>query len=47
MEFLDWLFNTSGIGGLAVCIIVVTLVSGYGLTVRWISKGHVDKTESQ
>ena len=47
MEFSDWLFNTSGLGGLAVAIIVVTLVSSYGLTVMWISKGHTDKTEDQ
>ena len=46
MEFLDKLFNTSGIGGLAVGFIVVSLILSYSLTVRWISKGHTEKSES-
>jgi len=47
MAFIDELFNTSGYGGLAVGAIVVILVLSYGLTLRWITKGHSDKKESQ
>ena len=43
MAFIDELFNTAGYGGLAVGAIVVTLVLCYGLTIRWISKGHKDE----
>jgi hypothetical protein len=41
--FVDALFNTAGVGGVAVCIVVTTLVISYGLTIRWISKGNTDK----
>ena len=46
MEFFDKLFNTSGLGGLAVGFIVVSLVLSYSLTVRWISEAHTEKTET-
>ena len=47
LEFFEKLFDTASVGGVLVCIIVVTLVLSYGLTIRWISKGQVDETESQ
>ncbi|MHC4778067.1 MAG: hypothetical protein ACYTFG_05755 [Planctomycetota bacterium] len=42
MEFADKSFNTAGIGLFVVGAIVTFLVTAYGLTTLWISKGHVD-----
>ncbi len=43
MEFLDAFFNTPGVGGVLACAVIVTLALSYGLTIRWISKGHKDE----
>ena len=45
MRYLDALFDTPGVGGAVVCAAVVILIVCYGLTIKWISKGHEDKTE--
>lgn len=45
MDFLDAFFNTPGVGGVLVIVVVTTLILCYGLTIRWISKGHEDKAE--
>ena len=45
MEGLKTFFDTSGIGGVAVALIVVTLTISYAFTIRWISRGQVDEKE--
>ncbi len=42
---IETLFETPGIGGLVACVVIVSLVSTYALTVRWISKGQEEQTE--
>ncbi len=39
---VDALLKTPGVGGAVACAVVVILVVCYGLTIRWISKGHKD-----
>ena len=45
MWYVDLIFDTPGVGGVVACSVITTLVVCYGLTVRWISKGHEDKAE--
>ncbi len=33
-------FKTPGVGGALACSVIAILVTCYGLTIRWISKGH-------
>ena len=43
MENLEAIFETPGVGGALACAVIVTLVVCYGLTIRWIAKGHEDQ----
>ena len=36
-------FETPGVGGAVACTVIVLLVACYGLTIRWISRGHEEK----
>lgn len=47
MNLVDAVFNTAGVGGVVAGALIVTLVTCYFLTVRWISNGHKGKTERQ
>ncbi len=47
MDYIDFIFNTPGIGGLLACAVIVTLLVTYGLTAIWISKGHEDKIKEK
>ncbi len=38
-QFLYWLVNTPGLGGLVVGLIVLISVSAYGSALRWIAQG--------
>lgn len=38
-QFLYWLVNTAGLGGLAVGLIVIVSLSAYGSALRWIARG--------
>ncbi len=47
MGYVDYILNTPGFGGLVACAVIVTLVTCYGLTIVWISKGHEDKIKEK
>ncbi len=38
-QFLYWLVNTAGLGGLTVGLIVLISVTAYGSALRWIATG--------
>jgi len=38
-QFLYWLVNTAGLGGLVVGLIAVISVGAYGSALRWIARG--------
>ncbi|HEX3001642.1 MAG TPA: hypothetical protein VHN82_04635 [Methanoregula sp.] len=40
-----YLFDLPGFGGAVACTVINTLIICYGLTVRWISKGHKKKSQ--
>ena len=42
---VDAFFETPGVGGAVACTIIVILVACYGLTIKWISKGHSKEVE--
>ena len=39
LEFLYWLLNTPGLGGLIVGLIVIIWIGAAGSAVRWIARG--------
>ncbi|MBT3390413.1 MAG: hypothetical protein HN413_08385 [Chloroflexi bacterium] len=39
IEFLYWLINTPGVGGIAVILLAVSIVTTVGLVLRWVSQG--------
>ncbi len=46
-QFLYWLVNTAGLGGLVVALIVIISVSAYGGALRWIARGaQADELET-
>lgn len=46
-DFLYWLINTAGNGGVAVGIIAGLSIISYGLTLRWIVRGaQADEKET-
>jgi hypothetical protein len=46
-QFLYWLVNMPGLGGLAVALIVIISVSAYGSALRWIARGaQADELET-
>jgi hypothetical protein len=46
-QFFYWLVDTPGLGGLAVGLIVIVMVSGVGGALRWISRGaQADEPET-
>jgi hypothetical protein len=44
---MEYILNTPGIGGLLALLVIVTLVTTYGLTLVWISKGYEDEVKSK
>ncbi|OIO92163.1 MAG: hypothetical protein AUK03_10115 [Anaerolineae bacterium CG2_30_64_16] len=38
-RFLYWLVNTAGVGSAVVGLIATVVITGYGLTLRWIAAG--------
>jgi len=42
---VDAFFQTPGVGGAVACTVIVILITCYGLTIRWISRGHEEETE--
>lgn len=45
-RFLYWLINSPGLGGIAVSLLGLGVVSSIGLTLRWIAKGsQIDEPE--
>ena len=40
---LEILFETPGAGGVVWSTVITFLIVCYGLTIKWISKGHSDK----
>ncbi len=46
-NFIYWLINTAGNGGIAVGIIATVSIVSYALTLRWIVRGReVDEKET-
>ena len=39
------LFDIPGIGGAVACTVITTLIICYGMMIRWITKGHKEKSE--
>ncbi|MFZ0545025.1 MAG: hypothetical protein WAM60_06290 [Candidatus Promineifilaceae bacterium] len=39
IQFLYWLLNTPGLGGIAVLLVGSGSILAYGLTLRWIKTG--------
>ncbi len=39
IEFLYWLINTPGVGGIAVILLAFSIVTSVILVLRWISQG--------
>jgi len=39
LEFVYWLINTPGLGGIVVGLLGVTILTIVSLTLRWIVKG--------
>ncbi len=42
---VETVFQTPGVGGAVACGVITILVCCYGLTIRWISKGHEEEAE--
>jgi hypothetical protein len=40
MPNVSWLFDTPGVGGAVAVIAIVSLVTTYYVTLRWISRGQ-------
>ena len=38
-------FETPGVGGAVACTVIAVLIVCYGLTIKWIAKGHESKTK--
>jgi hypothetical protein len=47
MGLMDYILNTPGIGGLLALAVIVVLVTTYGLTLVWISKGYEDEIKEK
>lgn len=46
-DFIYWVINTPGLGGIAVALLGIGIVVSVGLTLRWISKaGDLEETET-
>jgi len=39
IEFVYWLINTPGVGGIAVILLATSTIISVALVLRWISKG--------
>lgn len=39
INFLYWLINTPGIGGIAVGLLAISITTAVALVLRWISQG--------
>ena len=44
---MNTVFETPGVGGAVACTAIVILVACYGLTIKWISNGRADETDTQ
>lgn len=47
MSNFDMVLDTPGLGGAIAGAAVVILVTCYGLTIRWISRGEEEPTDQQ
>jgi len=45
MCYVDAIFNTAGGGGIVAGVVITALIVCYGLTIRWIARGHEDESE--
>lgn len=46
-QFLYWLINTPGLGGVAVGLLAASIFTAVGLTLRWIAAaGKLSETET-
>ena len=45
MWSVETVFQTPGVGGAVACAVIAILIACYGLTIRWIAKGHQEETE--
>jgi hypothetical protein len=45
MWIVDAVFETPGVGGAVAGAVILILIVCYGLTIKWISKGHIDTND--
>ncbi len=46
IEFLYWLINSPGNGGVAVAALGIGIVTSVGLVLRWVSQGGQEEGET-
>jgi hypothetical protein len=47
LDFLYWVINTPGLGGIAVAILAVSIITMVTITLRWIVKGGEVEEEEE
>ena len=47
MPDISFFFETPGVGGVIAATVITTIIIAYGLTLRWVVRGHEDDTKNQ
>lgn len=47
IEFIYWLINTPGVGGIAVILLATSIITSVALVLRWISQGANIENEAE
>jgi len=47
MPDINIFFETPGVGGVIAATVITTIIISYGLTLRWVLRGHEDDTDNQ
>ena len=47
MPDISIFFETPGVGGVIAATVITTIIISYGLTLRWVLRGHEDNKDNQ
>jgi len=47
MPDISFFFETPGVGGVIATTVITTIIISYGLTLRWVLRGHEDDMDNQ
>ncbi len=47
MPDINVFFETPGVGGVIAAVVITSIIITYGLTLRWVLRGHEDSKDNQ